>query len=504
MSTIKSNIVANYIGQAYTAFIGFLILPIYLNLVGAESFGLIGFYIMLQAWMQLLDMGLSPALSRQMAMSSESKSSEKIRRLLRSLETLFGGLVVIFSIVIYFYSTDIALNWLRVNFLDRSIVASCLSIMGVVVGLRWWVGLYRSAIAGLERQVLLNVLNFVFTTFRFPASVVVIILFDADLVRYFQYQLIIAIVELLVIRRVVYSIVGPGKPVGGWFYPVELKAILPFAMGLAYTSSIWLFITQVDKFIFTGVLPLGQFGYFTLVVTASGAIALLSAPVSQALLPRMTSLIAAGELRSMLTLYFKATRFISYCVLPLTVFLAMYAVELVYVWTGDVNASLWVADVLPWYFLANGLLALVSFQYFLQFAYGKVQMHVVYNTAMLLICVPGVVYVANYYGPAAVGVFWVVMRLVTLLIWTPIVHHRLAPKSHSQWLLGNVIPGVLVALLCWLLLSNTGSVEMADKFIVLLELGWRGLLIVFITAIGFRIHSVVDHFFALNVISVQD
>ncbi len=65
--SLKKNTIANFIGLGYTTIIGIVVLPFYLQYLGAEAFGLIGFFIALQAWLQLFDMGTSPMLSRQAA-----------------------------------------------------------------------------------------------------------------------------------------------------------------------------------------------------------------------------------------------------------------------------------------------------------------------------------------------------------------------------------------------------------------------------------------------------
>ena len=64
---LKKNIVANYIGQFYNIIIGIVMVPFYLEYLGAEAYGLVGFFALVQSWMALLDMGLSPTLSREVA-----------------------------------------------------------------------------------------------------------------------------------------------------------------------------------------------------------------------------------------------------------------------------------------------------------------------------------------------------------------------------------------------------------------------------------------------------
>ena len=65
--SLKRNILASYASQIYVTLVGILILPLYLKYMGAEAYGLVGFFTMLQAWFNLLDMGLTPTVARETA-----------------------------------------------------------------------------------------------------------------------------------------------------------------------------------------------------------------------------------------------------------------------------------------------------------------------------------------------------------------------------------------------------------------------------------------------------
>ena len=64
---LKRNLIANYLGQGWTAIMGLVFIPLYIKYLGIESYGLIGLFGVLQAWLSLLDMGMTPTLSREMA-----------------------------------------------------------------------------------------------------------------------------------------------------------------------------------------------------------------------------------------------------------------------------------------------------------------------------------------------------------------------------------------------------------------------------------------------------
>ena len=88
--SLKNNAIANYIGQIYSVFIGIIILPLYMSYLGAEAFGLIGFFTMLSGWMALLDVGLSATIARQSAsLKTSIQGIIKLRNILRSVEFIF-------------------------------------------------------------------------------------------------------------------------------------------------------------------------------------------------------------------------------------------------------------------------------------------------------------------------------------------------------------------------------------------------------------------------------
>ena len=50
--SVVQNTTLNYLGQAYALLIGIVIMPFYLGHLGAEVYWLIGFYTVLQSWLQ--------------------------------------------------------------------------------------------------------------------------------------------------------------------------------------------------------------------------------------------------------------------------------------------------------------------------------------------------------------------------------------------------------------------------------------------------------------------
>src|SRR3569832_2499673 len=61
------NILANYASQIYITLATILIVPLYVRYMGAEAYGLVGFFTKVQLWFQLLDAVLSPTMALESA-----------------------------------------------------------------------------------------------------------------------------------------------------------------------------------------------------------------------------------------------------------------------------------------------------------------------------------------------------------------------------------------------------------------------------------------------------
>ena len=480
--SLKRNAIANFIGLAYTTLIGIVILPFYLQYLGAEAFGLVGFFVVLQAWMQLLDVGMSPMLSRHAAyVRGQNIGFLELKKLLRSLEIIVFVLSLVVALSIYGGSDWIAKHWFKVESLALKEVGICVTFMGAAIGLRFFSSLYRSGIQGMENQVELNIANTVLATFRFVGALLLLQFVTQDIVYFFSYQLLISVIELVVLSVMFYRLIPTTDKIAVEFFWDTLKPMVPFAGGIAYTAGIWVLLTQLDKLILSTVLKLSEYGYFALVAVVATGILRISGPISQAILPRMTYLLSQDKKKDMLALYRQATQLMAVIMLPLTGMVAVFSTELLFAWTGDRKAAEWAGPILFWFALGNGILAISAFQYYLQFAHGKLRMHVIYNSISASIQVPVIIYVAFEYGAMGVAVVWFVLRLISFFIWTPIVHNKFAPGIHWPWLFKDVAPIFISTSAVLLFVAGIGidfdGMSRLDIFLVLISIGLMVLML---------------------------
>ncbi len=483
--SLKLNILSNYISQIFVTVIGIVMVPIYVKYMGAEAYGLVGFFAMLQAWFQLLDMGLTPTMSRETARyRGGAADALSLRRLLRALEGIFIGVAVVGAAGIIASAGVIASEWLKVQQLPQDEVRYAIMLMAIIIALRWVCGLYRGAINGFERLVWLSGFNVAIATARFVLVIPLFIFVGTGPAQFFTYQLVIAIIELTVLIAQTYHLlpkVDVRERVSWQWQP--LQGVLKFSLSIAFTSLVWVLVTQTDKLILSNLLLLSDYAYFTLAVLVAGGILVISTPISGALMPRMTKLNAEGDEVGLIRLYRSATQLVGIAAVPTALVLAFFPEQVLWAWIGDSDVANKAAPVLTLYALGNGLLALAAFPYYLQFAKGDLRLHLIGNALFVVMFIPLLIWAANGYGMVGAGYAWIIANLWPFVAWLPFVHRRFVKGLHTKWLLIDVLP---IALLPTALAFGLQQlVEWpTSRFMVALGLGMTGLVLCIAAAIG--------------------
>jgi O-antigen/teichoic acid export membrane protein len=436
-SPLKLKLLASYFGQTYVTLIGVLISPVYVHYLGAEGFGLVGIFTLLQTWLMLLDFGFSATLARETSRFAAGEGEPAAyRHLVATLSRIFLASGVAIAVLGVAGSPWISRHWLKLGKLSPSEVTVAVAIMAVTVALRWRTEPYRSMFIGFERQVWLNAFNSIFATLRYVGAALVLAIFHAGITVFFIYQLVVAIAETATIVIAAHRLIPERPPRGEErrrMWPT-IKPLMRFSIGVAFTSAVWLFVSQFDKLILSTILPLKAYGVFALATLAASGIGILGAPVYQVMLPRLTVLKAKGDEYELRRIYRTGTAFVTALVTPASLLLALFGENVLWVWTGDRTISAQAYPILKWYALGNACLSPTAFTYYLQYAHGDMKLHVRGNVILAVLFVPATTFAAFNYGAVGTGMVWFAAGLCYLLGWSFVVHSRFAPGLHWNWL----------------------------------------------------------------------
>lgn len=466
--SLKKNVLANYLGQGWSGLIGLAFVPLYIEYLGIEAYGLIGIFALLQAWLTLLDMGMTPTLNREMARyTAGAHTPQSIRDLLRSLEIVCFGIAALIGVMIWAASGWLAADWLRADKLPLDVVAQAIAIMGGVAAFRFVEGIYRGAILGLQRQVFFNLVNVSLTTVRAAGAIAVLAWISPTIEAYFVWQGIVSIVSVAILALATHRSL-PATSRRARFSQQALLDIRDFAAGMMATTFLAILLTQVDKVLLSKLVSLEAFGYYTLAGTVATTIGMLIAPVTQAFYPRFTELVAKGDSQALVHAYHRSAQLVTVLAAPVALMLVFFGENLLILWSGDAALAREVAPLLA--LLAAGTLlnGLMHIPYMLQLAHGWSSFAVRVNLMAVAVLVPAILWATPRYGGIGAAWVWVLLNTGYILIGIHFMYRRLLPNEKWNWYWGDVALPILAATVAAGGLSLLQPVQ-AGK---LVEFGW--------------------------------
>ncbi len=453
---LKRNLIANYLGQIWTALMRLAFIPLYIHYLGIESYALIGLFGFVMTSLSVLDMGMTPTLSREMANFMAGKhTSESIRDLLRSIEIITFGISALIIVIFVVSSHWLASSWLQTNQLSLEVVSQALTIMGVVAALNFATTIYRSSISGLQRQVLLNVVNTVLVTLQGLGAVAILAWVSPTIQAFFVWQGVIALTTLLTLALTLYKILPRPKRLGRFSLEV-LREVWRFAGGMMGITLLALLLTQVDKILLSRLLSLTDYGYYTLATTVAAALTALACPIAQAWFPRLTELVASENYYTLVKVYHEGAQLVTVIVGSAALVLVFFGDIFLQLWTQNPELSQKTAFLLSLLVLGNLLHSLMWIPYYTQLAYGWTSLSIQVNVFAISFIIPAILWTTPRYGAVGAAWCWIVLCTGYISLGAYFMYRRILKSEKARWYKRDIIypllPAIAVAIVIRILL----------------------------------------------------
>jgi O-antigen/teichoic acid export membrane protein len=444
--SLKRNVVANYLGQGWRALMSLAFVPIYIKYLGIEAYGLIGMFAILQGWLGLLDMGMKPALGREMArFTGGLHDTQYIRNLLRSIEVIGFMIAGVIALGLWAASPWLASEWLAPANLPVKVIASAIAVMGAVTALRFLEDIYASAIIGLQRQVLVNVVMSVMATIRGLGAIAVLIWVSRTIEGFFLWQGVISVITVALFAFLIYRTLPKWSGPVRFSWPV-LHGIWRFSAGMMAITLLSLLLTQVDKILLSRLLSLRAFGYYALAGVVANALFMLATPITTAFYPRFTELATRGDQRALAETYHQAAQLVTVLMGSAAIVLFVFGEKVLLLWTRDAVLSRQVAPLLSVLALGTLFNGLMWIPYHTQLAHGWTSLTIKVNIVAVAIVVPAILLVVPKYGAIGAAWAWVALNLGYVVVDIYFMHQRLLPTEKWRWYTQDVVLPLMAAI----------------------------------------------------------
>lgn len=450
MTPILKNSAANFLGQLVSKGLKIVLVPLQINILGDQAFGLVGFYALILGLSASLDLGLTVTANREVARlnSATANGMRGLRNLVRTFEIpywVMGGLLGALVLSCAGWFAD---NWITAPDLPRKTIVFSVSTIGLMVAIRWPISLYRGVLFGLQHQVQANLLGIGLEILAGVGSVLVIILYPC-LEAFFLWLLVAGIAEIAGHVWYCWQVLSDSRLPRACFRLSELKRVWRYALGVNTTLLIGSVLGRADGLILSKLLPISYLGYYSIAQRIPPLIGMFSTSLIVATTPTVVRQYEQGENSQMSHLYRRQTRWLSFLGTGMAGTLAAFSYPILLLWTQ--SESIASITALPFAIIsaATALDAMINPVNQLSLSCGFTGPSIAVSSIASIIVAAGTFALAPGLGICGAALAWGASRMSVFMLY-PLLVHRLVLRGYAKaWYLYDTLPLLAVGGLCF-------------------------------------------------------
>lgn len=469
---MKKNIIANFVGRFWSVLSNFLFIPLYINILGIESYSIISFALVIHSIIAIMDAGLSATLSREFASSKNSKKHKL--EIFKTLESCYFIVSSVVVLIVALSSKSIAFKWLNLELVSPEAVSFYLKIIGVEVAFRLLGRFYSGGFIGLEHQVKSNVYEIILGVVR-NGLVLIPICFYPSLEVFFIWQTTATIIYVIVIRIDIYHTLY--KTRASFFKSPKidgsiLKQVFKFAGGMMLIALVAGLNSQMDKLALSKLLSIETLGIYTLAFALANGLHFMSTPISTAILPRMTTFFTANKKEQAIELFSKSFALVSVFVFSFAASMCIYGEELIWVWTNNKYLAVQAGSYMTYAALGTAFLATQNLPFNVVVSNGHTKYNNILGISSLIITMPGYWILTKMYGGEGAAFTFAFVQIIISFIFLFLVNKRFLNLPYKTLYVKNYMVPVIISFSVTFALSNIIDISGVNRFATLIFIGF--------------------------------
>lgn len=398
--------------------------------LGDEVLGIIYFSVTVTfALIALSDMGISPTISREVAVYRHSEPSY-VQDLVRTTSLLLWGVYLLSCMAVYWLVPVLSEQWLNLKYTDTRTAIQAMQLISFSLLLAIPRALYASVINGHERVDLSNVANVAATALQ-NTGLIAFIYQGASLQQIAYWYVLSSILGIAPFVYLSMQLSG-GRSLIPVFHPAVVIRNLGFASRMFANSIAASVTTQVDKWVISRYLPVGQLGYYGFAQGLVSKGSVFPGAIAAAAFPSLSASVSRGHRQEWMSQYTKLQDFCCYLYMPITAAVAMIGTMITrLVFNQEVTEML----VFPLIFLAVGqfLLGTLYIPIWLSYAMNKPEIALRANVWSLLVVGPATIVLTYKWGMLGAAFSSVLYALWQIMYFVPRFCTRCLADSPWPW-----------------------------------------------------------------------
>lgn len=435
MASLTRNAISGAAERIVSAALTILIVPLQVRVLGMEAYGLLGFVASLQVLFNILDLGLTPTVIREVA-ADQAPGRPRGRVVVQTLAAAYWAIAALIGVALAAGAPAIARTWVQADALPASTVEWSIRLIAVAVMLRWPVALYSGVMTGVQRLDLVNAVRIVVSLARLVGGIVVLLQLRT-IESYLAWLALVGCLELLAYiigaKRVMPELSPWPRVSAGVF-----AQLWRFSSHMSLLSILSVVLVQSDRFVISRALPIAELGFYTVAYSLASALSILQSVVTAALYPALADRVGRGDADGVRGLSNAATGVLMFVIAGLGLGLAFFGHPVLSRWISAATAD---RAALPLALLAVGFVAsaAASIPYTLAVAAGRTGLPLVVNLFAVAGFLPGLVFAVQRLGIVGAAWAWLTLNVYYVCVMVPLILRADRLQPPVAWLFTHVL-----------------------------------------------------------------
>lgn len=279
-SVAAKNALSSFISMVWLNVLSVLSIPIYVKLLGVDSWGIVAACSSLQLLFTLIDLGFGQIVPRWIA--REANDPDLLRKYIAVFHKIYAGLALSAFFAVQAGAFALAHAWFNVPSEQSAQLELCIRLIAFQLLFQFANSLYVGIWQGLQLQVQANVRTGLFGTMKHAVAMAVLLWLSPSPVNYAAAFGIVAVTELVTSvvatqrKGLMTRSSGPAIAVGPFIREAAVLS-MGILLGLA--------VSQMDRIVLSRSVPVDNFGVYVVVANLALAFLSLQAPLTRAFFP---------------------------------------------------------------------------------------------------------------------------------------------------------------------------------------------------------------------------
>jgi O-antigen/teichoic acid export membrane protein len=225
-----------------------------------------------------------------------------------------------------------------------------------------------------------------------------------------------------------------------------LRGVWRYAAGMATIALLSVLSLQIDKILMVKLVSLKTFAYYSLASMMSQVPILLAGPISIAVFPRLTALVAREDSEAVASLYRRACQLVSLVSISVGVMIWLFAPGLVVAWTHSTEVATNAAPMVGWFVAGFAIQAIMYIPFQLALAHRYVRLNIMVSACSLVLFVPLMIVLVTRYGAIGGAMAWALLNVIIFFPYIAMLHRKFMPDAASTFYSEAVAIPLAVAL----------------------------------------------------------